>query len=158
MNDLLAAILKDTYSQTQLKHKLNILKSYLLQNFFGGKETQSLEQTDLSWLKSLPSSFFKNFNKDNIYQIFTWLEKEKIKLKTLTIYLTFEPDDLSLSSIGTYARRVFGNNLLLDIKYDPNLIAGAALVWQGIYRDYSLRTGIEQKKAEILQSFKKYLR
>jgi len=158
MNDLLDIILKDTYSQVQLKHRLNILKAYLLNNFFGTLKKQEITEKDLAWLKSLPAAYYQNFNKDNTQNIFTELDQRINQLKLMTIYLTFEPDDYSLSQIGTYARKLFGNFLLLDIKYDPNLIAGAALVWNGVYRDFSLRAKIEEKKALILESFKKYLR
>lgn len=157
MENILNIILKDTYTQTLLKHRLNVLKSYLIQSFFGNQRG-TFTQIDLSWLKSLPPGLYQNFNKDNIYKIFSDLEKQIISLKTLTIYLTFEPDDLSLSQMGNFARKLFGNSLLLDVKYDPGLTAGAALVWKGVYKDYSLRAKIESRKAEILESFKKYLR
>lgn len=157
-NHLLNTILKEAYTQTMLNHRLSILKAYLLQNLFGGSQKLLWQQADLSWLKSLPPGYLQNFSKDNVYQIFTELDQQKLKLKPLTIYLAFEPDDSSINLIGTMARKMFADSLILDLKYDPNLIAGAALVWKGIYRDYSLRSQIEQKKTEILQSFKKFLR
>lgn len=158
MNPVLNTILKDTYSIAELKHKLNILKSYLLQNFFGAQSTKEWAAKDLVWLKSQPPSFFQSFNKDNVYNFFTEAEKQITQIKILTIYLTFEADDQTLTQIGQVARKTFNRLLLLDIKYDPNLIAGAALVWNGIYKDYSLRSTIQQKKSLILDSFKKFLR
>lgn len=158
MNEILNTILKDTYTLKDLKHRLNILKSYLSQSFFGTGAIMRLEEKDSAWLKSLPSSMGQHFNKDNISTVFAELEKGANQLKTLVIYLAFEPDQSGLALIGNYARKTFGNSLLLDIKYDPNLIAGAAFVWKGIYKDYSLRASIEQKKALILDSFKKFLR
>ena len=157
MDQILPIILKDTYCLTQFKHRLNILKSYFLQTFFGGPKT-ILNQKDEDFLKSLPPLFFQQFNKDNVYNMFNDIENQIKKLPALTIYLTFAADDQTLSQIGSFVRKAYNPSLMLDVKLDPNLIAGAALVWKGIYRDYSLRTGIEQKKAEILQSFKKYLR
>lgn len=162
---ILTTILKNTYSQSQLKHRLNILKSNLLKTFFSGlqggsePESLSLSKEDLSWLKSLPSDFYQKFNKDNVYQIFAGLEGQINKVAVLTIYLTFEPDEVSLMQIGDYARKTFANpTLLLDIKYDPRLIAGAALTWKGVYKDYSLKARINERKLVILDSFKKFLR
>lgn len=157
MDNILSTILKDTYSIHQLRHRLNILKNSLLENFFNSP-SQSLTQADLSWLKSLPPALLSQFNKDNIYTIFGQLQKEITTLKLLVIYLTFEPDNDSLANIGNYTRKLYGLSLLLDIKYDPNLIAGAALVWKGVYKDYSLRAKIEEKKSEVSESFKKFLR
>lgn len=157
-NQILNTILNDTYSLTALKHKLNVLKSYLLQNLFGAQAPKLDEEAkDLVWLKSLPPPFFQQFNKDNVYNIFFDMEKQINSLKVLTIYLTFEPDEQTLSQIGVHVRQTFNQLLLLDIKYDPRLIAGAALVWNGVYKDYSLRQTLAQKKAMILESFKKFL-
>lgn len=157
MDDTLKIILKDTYSLSQLNHRVRILKSSLLKAFFGG-ENLSYSLTDLNWLKSLPNSFYQKFNKENVYQIFTDLEKQISNLKTLIIYLTFEPDETTLAQVGTHVRNSFGLTLLLDIKLDPNLIAGAALSWNGVYKDYSLRSQLQAKKEELFAEFKKYLR
>lgn len=157
MNEVLSTILKDTYSLSQLKLRLRILKSSLLKAFFGG-ENLSFSPEQLSWLKSLPTEFYHKFSKDNVYQIFTEIEKEISKLKTLSMYLTFKPDDATLTELGTYVRGNFGPNFVLDIKLNPTLIAGTALACNGVYRDYSLKAKLESKKAEILQEFKKFLR
>ncbi|MBI4009338.1 F0F1 ATP synthase subunit delta [Candidatus Roizmanbacteria bacterium] len=157
MDQILPIILNNTYSLTQLKHRLNILKSYFLQTFFGGSKT-ALNQQDEYFLKSLPPLFFNKFNKNNVYKLFNDLENQIKKLPTLTIYLTFETDDQTLSQIGEFIRETLNPSLMLDVKLDPSLIAGAALSWKGVYRDYSLRAKLEEKKGEILGSFKRFLR
>lgn len=158
MDDILNIILKDTFTLTQLKTRVRVLKSNLLKTFFGGETKLTLSPQDLSWLKSLPPSFYQQFTKDNVYKIFVDLENKIQNLKLLTIYLTFEPDDVVVKEIGIMVRKTFGSFLPLDIKYDPTLIAGCALVWKGVYRDYSLRAKIEERKGEILEGFKKFLR
>lgn len=157
MNEILTMILKDTYSLIQLKHRLNLLKNYLTEYYFATAKTDFIPK-DSAWLKSLAPAFWQNFTKDNINDILIQLDKDIANLKILIVYLTFEPDDETLTQIGSYARRLFGNSIILDIKYDPNLIAGTALVWKGIYKNYSLYSKLEQNKELILQSFKKYLR
>lgn len=170
MNEILNIILKDTYSLSDLKHRLNILKTYIVQNLFGVDQSTQKQpaETDLAWLKSLSPAFFQNFNKDNTYQLMSELDKTINQLKTLTIYVAFEPDSYSLILMGKYVRKTFSQPekttsstnfpILLDIKYDPSQIAGCALVWNGIYKDFSLRSGILDKRQLILDSFKKYLR
>jgi len=165
MDDLLAIILKDTFSSTQFKTRVRLLKSNLLKSFFGSNAqnqdtSEGLPATqDLSWLKSLSESFYQKFNKDNVYNIFSSIEKLSANLPVLTMYLTFEPDSITLNQLGASTRQTFNSpSLLLDIKIDPNLIAGCALVWQGVYKDYSLRSKLEEKKAEISQEFKRFLR
>lgn len=159
MDTVLDTILKNTYTKHQLKHRLVILKSYILKALFGTEKTSQLDATDLNWLSSLPESFYKNFSKDNVYRIFESIESMQEALPILTVYLPIEATDNICLQIGSYARKTFQNpRLLLDTKYDLTLIAGAALVWKGVYRDYSLRARIESKKEEILAGFKKYLR
>lgn len=162
MNEVLSLILKDTYSLTSLKHRLRILESYFQKAFFGEMQTSPdspLSAQDSNWLKSLPESFYQKFNKDNIYNIFATLNKIDTNIPILTMHLAFEPDDTTLSQIGAFARKTFASSsLILDIKFDPNLIAGAALSWKGVYRDYSLRAKLEEKRQELSEEFRRFLR
>lgn len=158
MNDILNTVLKDTFSLTQFKARIRLLKSSLLKTFFGGETEMQPPSQDVNWLKSLSPDFYQKFNKDNVYDIFSELEQTSSKLPILTMYLTFEPDDVTVSNLGAFARKTFGLPLILDIKFDPNLIAGTALVWRGIYHDYSVRAKIENMKGEITQGFKRFLR
>lgn len=159
MDEILAVILKETYSLSQLKHRLRILKSNLLRAFFGGKGDEPVSPEDLNWLKSLPREFYQKFTRDNVYKIFSDLDDTAHNLKILTLYLSFEPDNEALSQIGSFARSIFGlPALLLDVKFDPGLIAGTALSWKGVYRDYSLRCQLALKKRELWEEFKKFLR
>lgn len=158
MDDILAIILKDTYSLTQLKRRVRALKTYLLQTFFGGAPARTIDE-DTNWLKTLPQQLYQKFTKDNVYEIFSKLEQTGVKLPTLTMYLTFEPDEATLGQLGTKARTAFASTtLLLDIKLDPRLIAGAALSWKGIYRDYSLKAKLAEKRQELSQEFRRFLR
>lgn len=156
-NNILNVILTNTYTLSELKHRLSSLKSFLEQQFFGGGK-QDLSQIDTAWINSLPPTFLQNFNKDNLSAAFEELQKQITKLQTLTLYLTFDPDTDSIQQIGEFARKTFSQLIILDIKYDSNLIAGSALVWKGVYKDYSLRSKIDERKGEILESFKKFLR
>lgn len=157
MINILDAILKDTYTLTQLKHRVRILKSYLINQLFAQTKLE-LGAEDLTWLNELGAPFYKMFNKDNVYQIFSKLEDEISKLPLLNIYLSFVTEARANSEIGQYIRKSFGKILLFDTKYDPSLVAGCALSWNGIYKDYSLKAKIEEKKVQILESFKKFLR
>lgn len=148
MNNALNAVLKDTFTLNQLNSRLRTAKAQALKKFFGGGGDVS----------SLPQELTQQFTKDNVYKIFDDLDKLIQKIPVLTIYLTFEPDDGVISQIGTFARKTYSTNIILDTKLDPALIAGCALIWKGRKRDYSLRAKIEEKKGEILENFKKFLR
>lgn len=151
---LLDQILSETYTQTEALDKLRSLKSLVLANLFshGAKETKP------SWLISLGADFLKNFNRDNVYQTFNELETEIKSIKPLTIFLPFEMSEEALTKIGKYLRSSFGSNFLFEAKIDPGLIAGAALVWNGIYKDYSVRQKIVENRGKILAMLQEYLK
>lgn len=158
MDDLLQPILQNTYSLSSLKRRLRILKSILSNKFFGGNPPESPNTDDSLWINSLPGGFLEKFNKDNISKFFSDIETRMQGLQTVTLYLPFDPPDDAIKEIGLNIRNTFGKPLLLDIRYDPRLIAGCALSWKGIYRDYSLKGRIEERKLAILESFKKFLK
>lgn len=157
MNDVLNTILENTYSLTSLKHRLRVLKSYLSSQIFQGESKEEFAASDSTWLSSFSPSFFQQFSKENISEIFSELESKISKLKILTMYLPFDSDEQTLIQVGEKTRRTFENLIVLDIRFDPNLIAGCALSWNGVYKDYSLRSQIETHKNEVLESFKKFL-
>lgn len=158
-NDILNAILKNTYTLTQLKKRVRILKAYLISQLFtDDREASLFTEQDLAYLRTLEPSFYQQFNKDNLYPIFAELEKTISQFSPLYLYLPFESDNQANSQIGLFLQKVFGRSILFEVKYDPSLIVGCALSWQGIYRDYSLRAKIEERKGEILENFKKFLR
>ena len=159
MAEILNTILIDTFTLTQLKHRVRILRGYLLKIFFNTQdENETISAADLNWLKTLPENFYQNFNKDNVYSQFESLNQQISKLTPLTIYLTFDPDDEAAADIGQFARKTFDSLMLLDTKKNQDLIAGCAIIWKGVYKDYSLKAQIEEKKEQILSNFKKYLR
>lgn len=157
-NKILSTFLKDTYTLSQLKHRLKILRIKLSQQFFGGQSEDTLSPLDLKWFDSIPKELLSLFNKDNYSRLISDMELSLSKLQMLTVYLPFEANDDALKDIGTKSRQLFGEQFLLDIKYNPELIAGCALSWKGIYKDYSLHARIEERKQVIGESFKKFIR
>lgn len=80
-------------------------------------------------------------------------EKDKIeieKIPELVIFSAFPVTDEIFVDLGRKARSLFGKNLFIDLKVDVGLIGGAALVWKGQYKDYSLKAKFEEQK-EILK-------
>lgn len=158
-NHLLNIILKTTYTLSQYKKKIKALNASLSGKFFqGNKQIEDLSPKDSDWLKNLSQEFLDSFTKDNLSTLITSLNSQIDKMPILTIYLPFEASEEILDQIGLKARSNFGAHFLIDIKYNPLLIAGCALSWKGIYKDYSLHQKITERRLPIMQSFKKFLR
>ena len=158
MDNTLAVILKDTFTLSQFKKRVKTLHSTLSEKFFGGRQGEAVTAEESAWFKLLPQEFLGSFNKDNLSQAITNLNSQIDKMPILTIYLPFEAEADILNQLGIKVRTTFGENFLMDIKYNPLLIAGCALSWKGIYKDYSLHQKIAERRLPILQSFKKFLR
>lgn len=156
MENILDIILNNTFTHTQLAHRVSLLKSHLSNQLFGGLEKIELAQEDAQYLNSLPKDFFQKFTKENITKTFEEIDEALKKIQPLTIYIPFELPLESLNKLSAWLKNKFGRQLVLDIRLDPGLIAGCALVWNGVYKDYSLKSRLAENKEKILEIFKEY--
>lgn len=148
-------ILEDTYTFSKLKQRLVLLRNYLTSEVFSAAKIE-LSPEEKEWLDNLGPNFFKSFNKDNVYPLLTGLDETVKKLSPVIIYLAFEPSKEEIREIGTHIRKNFKSIQVFDLKYDPGLIGGCALVLNGIYKDYSLRSLIQANKSVLLDQMKHY--
>ncbi len=82
--------------------------------------------------------------------------KEKLEsLKYLTLILAFEPTELSIDKFFNFVRKNIGEGVVLDIAVDREILGGAKIIWQGQYRDFSLKKvferEVEERKEELVQ-------
>ena len=158
MDDIFQKIAINTYTVHDMAHRVRILRSYLEMQIFKKYVEADQAPEDQAFINSLGGEFLKQFNSDNIAQIFEAVEKKISQITPLVIYLPFEMPAQEIDRLGLNLRKDFGQNFFYEIKFDPDLIAGCALVWKGIYKDYSLRSTIAQKREEILESFKGHIK
>lgn len=158
-NKILEQILADTYTTSTLKKRTKALKAYLTEKYFGlgNSENINVDREELIWLKSLTSNFLALFRKEDFNDIFHSIETFLDNIMPLTIYLSFDPGEEEIKSISKFIRSNFNQNIILDIKLDYSLIGGCALIWKGVYKDYSLKSNIQVNKEQIFSSFRKYL-
>lgn len=159
-NPLLPKLIENTYSLSQLVRRLRSLRFYLQNRLYGPEETQlpeTVDEKDLYWLVSLGENFYENFTKKNMSQQLEELANEIKKIKPLVIYIAFDLPDLEMEEIGKTLRKKQGNNFFIEIKHDPELIAGAAFVWNGELKDYSLRQTIHKNQKMILEKLRESL-
>lgn len=149
-------LVSGVYTMHDLEEKLQFLKNYLKIQIFGDKDTKNFSSEDLTWLATLPPDFIKDINKDNMDQIFADLEKETKNLKALVMFIPTDFPHATIKDLSLKLRKDYGPRFLIDLKNDPNLIAGCALVWNGIYKDYSLRAKINESREDILLILKKW--
>lgn len=156
--EILNIILANTYTLISLKKRFRILKEYLEKEIFGGDIKLELSVEDQTWLNSLPRSLLTPPDQKTFSATMEQLGKLIGDIEPLVVYVAFDMPGDELASLTQYIRKMLNSPLyLLDVKKDPNLIAGAAFVYKGVYKDYSLKSKIEQNKEKILLEFKRSL-
>lgn len=157
---ILDKILTGTYTYTDALRRIKAVRQFILDQVFAsaiGSFTASNE-VDTAWLSSLGADFYGQFNPQNVYELMDQVEKKLNTLQVLVIYLPFEIPQGEVVRVGGKLRAEYGQNFLVDFKIDPNLIAGCALVWNSIYKDYSVRQRIEDNRAQIINIIRGYLK
>ena len=158
--ELFKAILTDTYTARKLQKRVRVLKMYMLGKIFNSS-TQPLDENEMAeekaWFESISFKFESQITKDNVYQIFANLEARIKAIRLLTVYVAFDMPQDEITRLGKALRQVYGEQFLFDIKFDPNVIGGAAFVWNGVYRDFSVRSMVESRKQEILLEFRTFV-
>lgn len=81
------------------------------------------------------------------------------KVKVLKLELAFEPTQDAISKIHEWAKANVDENILLDLGYNPAILAGTIITFKGKYGDYSLRKKLDEefrsKKREIMATLSK---
>ena len=66
-------------------------------------------------------------------------------LKTLKLYLAFEPTQAAIEKFYSFINQKVGEEVLLEILYQPKILGGAIIIFAGEYRDFSLRRIFEEE-------------
>jgi F0F1-type ATP synthase delta subunit len=154
---ILDKILINTYTMSSLKRRLKALKSRLSEQFFGGDTNKEMVIEETNWLNTYGVQFLSDFQKETFYQSIGKIEQLVNQIKPLTIYISFPADEESIKNIGIKVRETYSQKVVIDLKYDPDLIGGCAFIWNGVYRDYSIRNTLKLDREKLLESFKSFL-
>ncbi|MDD2823557.1 MAG: F0F1 ATP synthase subunit delta [Candidatus Daviesbacteria bacterium] len=162
--NLFELILSDSYIKNQAEKRILALKNYILGGIFIDSKEKKLKEAatdnpklDL-WINSIDKKVLSKITPQNIYSTFEVLEKEIKAIEPLILYLPYELPDEEVAQIGTKLRADYGKKFLMEITIDPSLIAGCALSFRGIYKDYSVKQKITDNKQEILAAFRQYVK
>lgn len=155
-------ILTQTFTQQQLVRRVRLLKEYVEGELFQSEpinlNSLTSNSSDINWLKSLPTDFFRLFTKQDATRLIEQLERFGTDQKPLLIYVPFEMPEDEIPKLGSWLRSNYGNTFLYELKYDPSLLAGCSLVWGGLHKDYSAKKSIEDHKEEIIKEINTFVR
>lgn len=169
---ILNEILKDTFTLEVFKRRYQALKIELQNRIYGSGKLSNEEAQDPAasplrnsdaldkhWLESFDPKLFLGVTNDQFNSIKLYIDVFINNTPPLSIYFVFLPEPPQIKEVGDWLRKNLNNpKLIFDIKVDPSLIGGCAVVYKGVYRDYSLKAKISEHKEEIMGEFRKYLK
>jgi F0F1-type ATP synthase delta subunit len=166
--NLLNAILKDTFTLDSFKKRYMVLKIALEKRIYGSsstiadKDAKQVSQgllNEKSWADNFDQSVTEGINSENFHAVNEYIDNFISNATTLSIYFVFIPDHAQVKEIGEWLRTSLNNpKLIFDVKIDPSLIGGCAIAYKGVYKDYSLKARIEANKEKLMEEFRRYLK
>jgi|SRR5581483_10184539 len=164
------SIIEEPIPIQSVRKRIHLAKTWLTNLFYSeGKSKEEngeyVDEIDTNWLKNIQAtreeekdSVWAAITKTNFSEIFEVLEKKVREVNPLVLFIPILLPTNEVENLVRKVRADMGRPVLLDIRLDPDLIGGAAIAWNGIYKDYSLRQKIKDNHETILASFQKYIR
>lgn len=157
------ALISRTYRASEFHDVVMLLKAFWEEFFFSGESSTKQkpklhlfleEHTAPDHIKKiveeLPTSFFDQVSAKTVYSTVDILLEKVEHIPSIALYVPVELTAKQYANIGMWARVNIAKGVLLDIKIDPSLAGGCAIVWNGIYHNFSLQYFIEKKRRDII--------
>lgn len=134
----------------------------LLESIFKTQERSlddSLREVRVKTAQNLKEIFLKNkvdvTDREAVKEALEKLKEELEKLRIIRLTIAFEPSYETIANIYKWVSSALGEGYILDISTDVNILGGAIVVFNGEYRDLTLRKSLAEafkaKKEEILK-------
>ena len=83
------------------------------------------------------------------------LEEKLRRAPVIQLTLAFQPDEDAITEFADHVKKNLGTTTLMDLQYDKTIVAGALLIANGRYKDYSVRKKLADRfqiqKDEIMK-------
>ena len=129
--------LRTTEDKNKLIEELDLLVSSLYKEKGQGIEA-CLKYNTRAWVAEI----IRREIPQDLDKIESYLKKiiqEISDLKIVEVTLGYQPTEDSLNKFAEKIRNLKGQTTLLSISYNPQILAGAVITYEGEYRDFSLR-------------------
>ena len=150
-------ILRSTRTAQQAEQLVAEIDNLLASLFHEGKKEfeKALASIRAQVAQVLRDEFLSKYqNKEVIKDFLTQLKERAQSLRFLPVVFAFSPSEHSIALIHDWIIKNIGENYVLDIEVDENIIGGICLTLDGKYIDLSIRKKMEDvfgnKREEIL--------
>lgn len=79
------------------------------------------------------------------------IKDELNAFKTVSISLAFEPTESNIEKFSYIVKKSAGYDTLIEFSYNPSLIGGCTIIFEGKYKDFSMKSYFESEFAKIKQ-------
>jgi F0F1-type ATP synthase delta subunit len=132
----------------------------LMLSFFESKKIsieKALDSISTDLASKIMQIFAKNNlninNRDTVANFFKALKELIKKLKVIKLVLAFDPTNKTIENIHNFVEETVGIGYILDIEVSSDVLAGAIIMFNGKYNDFTLKKSIEdtfkEKNKEI---------
>lgn len=84
------------------------------------------------------------------------LKKTLEELAVVKLTLAFEPAESTVNKIITFIRQNLAENTVLELRFEPKILGGAIFEFKGLYKDYTLKSKLDEvfknKREELFSS------
>lgn len=153
VEDKLLQSVKTKRDATKLLEEVDIISKSLYKA--GGEAVESVLKNEVrvATAEAIRESFTqKDLNKKNyLDQIIKLIQK----MPNVSLILAFEPSEGAIERFYSKISESVGQQVLLDIVYEPQIIGGAVIIYKGKYRDFSFKkvfeAEFEKSRSKILE-------
>ncbi len=177
--ELTKTLLATTYTKAQSLRRLRLIQDFL--NFWvftphdQAESTQKISEFIANETNITPADqqwalqFFTDFvprignlsdqlHRNQVLSTLQQAEENLAKTEILKLYIPFDMPGDQILRLGQWVKTNISPLVLMELHFNGELLAGCAMSWKGVYRDYSLGGQIAQNRAEILQSLTSFKR
>ncbi len=81
----------------------------------------------------------QGMSRDSACELLNDLKEDLTKTPKLLMTLAFKPDAKFTNQLFLWVKTTVGPSYLLELAYDPDIIGGSVIVYNGLYKDFSLK-------------------
>ena len=119
---------------------------------------KALDSISFGTVGKIMQAFLKNNldinNKDTFVSFFQTLKILIKKLKVIKLVLAFDPTRITIEKIHNFVKENIGMGYILDIEVYHDVLGGAIVIFNGKYKDFTLKKNLEEiyrlRRSEIL--------
>lgn len=115
------------------------------------KDNSVVESQVRDWVRNFFDQMLAN-NQEEKQKLLEKIKLEMSKFETVELTLAYEPTRKNLVDIHAALTGIFNYHFLLDVKYDPALIAGCQIISRGEFKDLSLGRTITREIDNLIAS------